>query len=67
MKTTRTADYPRTRAHATCAFCGRAKGFGLVACWTCFRSRGVKDCDQRAEAHLEAFECCLIERAERDS
>ncbi len=66
MRHTSTPDYPRTRASATCPFCRHPKGFGLVACWPCFRSSGAKNCEPRAERVLEAFECRLIERAERD-
>ena len=49
-------DHPLTREQQTCPFCQGPKDTGLVACWTCFRSSGLKYCDPFAEARLQGFE-----------
>jgi hypothetical protein len=52
-------DHPFVRAHHACPFCARQKDAGLVACWPCFRTSGLKDCDPVAEAHLDRQEVWL--------
>lgn len=53
-------DYPRTRNCPVCPFCGQNKSHGLLACWPCFRSKGVKNCEPKAEAFLATFEAVLV-------
>ena len=57
--TPRQLDHSFVRAHHACPFCARQKDAGLVACWPCFRTSGLKDCDPVAEAHLDRQEAWL--------
>jgi hypothetical protein len=50
------ADNPRVRASLVCPLCNGAKGAGLVACWPCFRSSGLKDGSASAERAVAARE-----------
>ena len=52
-------DHERTRNQTRCPFCPRHKDTGLVACWSCFRSSGLKRGDERAQQTLDAFEAAL--------
>lgn len=56
------SDHPLTRRQTVCPFCAQHKDRGLVACWPCFRSSGLKSCDCTAESMLDAFEDVLAER-----
>jgi hypothetical protein len=53
------ADNPRVRASLVCPLCNGAKDAGLVACWPCFRSSGLKQGDPAAEARVAARERSL--------
>lgn len=35
-------DNPNVRADSTCPLCLQRKDIGLVACWTCYRVRGLR-------------------------
>jgi hypothetical protein len=54
-----TPDNPRVRASLICPLCNGAKGAGLVACWPCFRSSGLKQGDPAAERRVAAREAEL--------
>ena len=54
-----TNDNPRTRKQMVCPFCLGRKDVGLVACWPCFKSSGLKDGSTAAEAKLAKFEAAL--------
>ena len=56
-----TLDNPLTRRQTSGPFCQGHKDTGLVACWTCFRSSGLKFGDPFAEARLRSFEDLLKE------
>jgi hypothetical protein len=43
------SDYPHIRRDTYCPFCGDHKRAGLLACWPCFQSNGMKYGDTRAE------------------
>jgi hypothetical protein len=49
-------DNPRVRASLVCPLCNGAKASGLVACWPCFRTSGLKQGDPAAEARIAARE-----------
>lgn len=50
-------DFPKVRAHHVCPVCNGPKDLGLIACWPCFRNRGVKT--GQMEKVLEAREAEL--------
>jgi hypothetical protein len=52
-------DHPRVRASLICPLCNSAKASGLIACWPCFRSSGLKDCDPAAERRVATREAQL--------
>lgn len=51
-------DYPRVRASLTCPLCNGTKDAGLIACWTCYRSHGMRNglttSDAAIISHAEA-------------
>lgn len=49
-----TEDNPRVRASIACPLCGGFKSQGLVACWPCYRSNGLKYGNPEAEAKIAA-------------
>lgn len=49
-------DHPLTRRQTTCPFCDRYKEPGLLACWECFKSSGLKRGVKTAEQVLDGFE-----------
>lgn len=55
-------DHELTRRQTDCPFCKGFKDQGLVACWPCFRSSGLKYGKESAEAVLDEFEDMLIRR-----
>jgi hypothetical protein len=57
------SDHIRVRNQTFCPFCGEHKDIGLVACWPCFRSSGLKYGDESAEEILSAFEAALTDEA----
>jgi hypothetical protein len=52
-------DHPRVRSGAACPLCRGRKEVGPVACWPCYRARGLRDGNARADA--------IIERAEAEA
>jgi hypothetical protein len=50
------ADNPRVRASLVCPLCNGAKASGLVACWPCFRTSGLKEGAAAPEALVAARE-----------
>lgn len=60
-----TIDNPLTRAGWTCPICLGSKDAGLVACWPCFRTSGLKQCDPKAEAKVAEFEDFLTQQERR--
>jgi hypothetical protein len=56
------SDHPLVRASLICPLCDGAKGAGLVACWPCFRSSGLKECDPGAERIVANRETSLAAR-----
>lgn len=54
-------DYDLTRLQTICPFCGEHKEQGLIACWGCFKSSGIKDGDETAVEVLDAFDDILQE------
>jgi hypothetical protein len=58
-------DNPRVRRGFTCPICYGPKDQGLVACWYCFRTSGLKQCDPDAEATVAAFEDFLASQEQR--
>jgi hypothetical protein len=52
-------DNPRVRASLVCPLCNGAKASGLVACWPCFRTSGLKEGDSLAEARVAAREYAM--------
>lgn len=53
-----TLDFPNVRADQSCPMCMRRKDIGAVACWTCYRSRGlriVSGADNGVIASRDAF------------
>jgi hypothetical protein len=56
-------DHPLTRAQETCPLCGGHKNIGLVACWPCFRSSGLKNDDEKAKAKLDTFESVMKQQS----
>ena len=45
----------RVRSHPVCPLCYGPKGVGLVACWACYRARGLRNGNPQAEASIRAF------------
>ena len=60
-----TLDNPRTRQGFTCPICLGPKSQGLVACWHCYRTSGLKQCDEHAEQIVSDFEAFLISQEQR--
>lgn len=52
-------DNPNVRNHHLCPLCDGPKDVGLVACWPCFRSSGLKYGDAAAERKLTERESQL--------
>lgn len=52
-------DNPRTRANYTCPFCFGSKDQGLLACWRCFKTSGLRNGNPQAEQTLACFEAFL--------
>jgi hypothetical protein len=55
-------DNPRVRASLVCPLCNGAKASGLVACWPCFRTSGLKQGDPAAERAIAERETSLAAR-----
>jgi hypothetical protein len=60
-------DNPRVRAHHLCPLCNGPKDAGLVACWPCFRSSGLKNGRRDAEWRIQDRERELAKRETSDS
>jgi hypothetical protein len=60
-----TLDNPRTRSGFTCPICLGPKDRGLVACWYCFKTSGLKQCAPRAEKIVADFEAFLESQEQR--
>ena len=58
-------DHPRVRKQWTCPICYGSKDLELVACWKCYRTSGLKDCEPDAEAKLDSFEWFLMHQETR--
>jgi hypothetical protein len=65
----RVSDNPYVRRSKVCPLCDGHKDTGLVACWSCFKARGMrygnKDAEkiiERTERHLAACYSDLSER-----
>jgi hypothetical protein len=58
-------DNPRVRRGFTCPLCYGPKDAGLVACWHCFRTSGLKQCDPVAEETVSKFEDFLASQEQR--
>jgi hypothetical protein len=52
-------DNPRVRASLVCPLCNGAKDRGLVACWPCFRTSGLKEGAAEPERKIAAREAQL--------
>jgi hypothetical protein len=52
-------DNPRVRASLVCPLCNGAKASGLIACWPCFRTSGLREGDPAADARVAAREWSL--------
>jgi hypothetical protein len=52
-------DNPKTRSGTTCPLCYGEKDHGLVACWQCYRGKGLKYGNPTAERIIEVFEAAL--------
>lgn len=57
-------DNPHVRADQTCPLCLRRKDIGLVACWSCYRIRGLRIASgaddgiiARRDSYLAALTC----------
>jgi hypothetical protein len=57
-------DYPHVRSSTACPLCQGRKEVGLVACWPCYRARGMRDGNAEAEAMIERAEAGLGEAGE---
>lgn len=55
-------DYPNIRRDPSCPFCTRTKTHGLLVCWPCYRTEGLRYGENARQATiLEAREQRLIE------
>lgn len=45
-------DYVTVRLSTQCPLCLGAKPQGLIACWPCYRSQGLRYCNPVAEAKI---------------
>lgn len=61
-----TPDHPLVRASLGCPFCRKQKDAGLVACWACFRSTGLRNGEPHAEYTLDLAEAKLASDARFD-
>jgi hypothetical protein len=60
-----TLDNPRTRRGFTCPLCYGPKDQGLVACWHCFRTSGLRYGRPEAEDTISDFEAFLESQERR--
>ena len=51
--------FPCVRFSLICPLCNGAKAAGLIACWPCFRTSGLKDCLPVAERIVARREALL--------
>ncbi len=56
-------DNPKTRATTICPICRGHKDYGLVVCWPCYHSHGLKYGNQDCEAIIAKCERELEKRA----
>jgi hypothetical protein len=54
-----TLDHLRVRQHQSCPLCHRAKGFGLLVCWPCFRAYDLRNGNPLVDRRLDAAEANL--------
>jgi hypothetical protein len=54
-------DYPHVRSSTACPLCRGRKEAGLVACWPCYRTSGLRDGNARTESIIERAEAELRE------
>lgn len=52
-------DYPHVRASDVCPLCRNYKDRGLIACWPCYHTRGLRYGNKEAEELLEQAESRL--------
>ena len=45
----------RIRSHPVCPLCYGLKDGGLVVCWPCYRTEGLRQGNPQAEARIRAF------------
>jgi hypothetical protein len=55
-------DYPQVRSSTICPLCSAHKEAGLAACWSCYRSYGLRYGNAEAEAVIVRAEAGLEER-----
>jgi hypothetical protein len=60
-----TLDNPLTRSGFTCPICLGPKDRGLVACWYCFKTSGLKNGEPHAEQVVSDFEAFLESQERR--
>jgi hypothetical protein len=58
-------DYPHVRASDVCPLCKRHTDRGLVACWPCYHTRGLRYGNEEAESLIEQTEASLCKVVER--
>ena len=61
-----TLDNPLTRAGWTCPICLGPKSQGLVACWDCFKTSGLKQMQEDAEKIVSDFEAFLVSQEQME-
>jgi hypothetical protein len=59
-------DYPHVRRSTTCPLCLGRKSVGLMACWPCFNSYGLKRANPQKELTIAERERQLAYNASRD-
>jgi hypothetical protein len=58
-------DYPNVRSGDVCPLCKKGKDAGLVTCWHCYHSWGLRYGNEEADALIEEAEKNLCKDAGR--
>lgn len=52
-------DYPEVRGQEVCPLCRKEKDLGLLVCWDCYHSQGLRAGNEAAERGIATFAATL--------